>query len=66
MRYTVVEATSARELARKVQDLIDQGWEPQGGVSVATYALGVWWYFQALMLRAGERSPGGQPTGDQA
>lgn len=52
MRYTVVEAQSAGDLRRKVQELIDQGWEPLGGLSVATYAAGAWWYFQALVQRA--------------
>ena len=53
MRHKVVEADSPVELQRKVQELIDQGWEPLGGLSVATYGVGRWWYFQALVQRAG-------------
>jgi hypothetical protein len=52
MRYVVVEAQSADELQRKVQELIDLGWEPQGGLSVATYAAGAWWYYQAMVQRS--------------
>jgi hypothetical protein len=54
MKYVVVEAQSADELQHKVQALIDQGWEPQGGVSVATHSAGVWWYFQAMVQRRAE------------
>lgn len=52
MRYVVVEAQSAAQLQLKVQDLLDQGWELQGGVSVATYSMGSWWYFQAMVNRS--------------
>jgi hypothetical protein len=51
MSYHVVEAGSAAELQQKVQELIDAGWEPQGGLSVATYAAGAWWYYQAMIHR---------------
>jgi hypothetical protein len=49
MQYFVVEAQSAKSLQEQVQNLLDQGWEPHGGMSVATYAAGTWWYFQALI-----------------
>jgi hypothetical protein len=49
MEYTLVEAESAEELRRKVLALVEEGWEPQGGVSVATHGVGSWWYFQAMV-----------------
>jgi len=49
MTYHIVEAQSAAQLQEKVQELIDQGWQPQGGISVATYAAGTWWYYQAMV-----------------
>jgi hypothetical protein len=48
MKYLIVEATSARGLQEKVQQYIDEGWEPLGGLSVATYGAGAWWYYQAI------------------
>lgn len=53
MKYLVVEANSADELQRQVQQYIEQGWEPLGGLSVATYGAGTWWYYQAMILRPG-------------
>jgi hypothetical protein len=49
MTYHIVEAQSATQLQEKVQELIDQGWQPKGGISVATYAAGTWWYYQAMV-----------------
>lgn len=51
MRYIVVEAASAKELQETVQQNIDAGWEPLGGLSVATYGAGHWWYYQAMVYR---------------
>jgi len=51
MKYLVVEAASALVLQAKVQQYLDQGWEPLGGLSVATYGAGAWWYYQALIKR---------------
>jgi uncharacterized protein DUF1737 len=51
MKYLIAEANSARVLQEKVQQYIEQGWEPLGGVSVATYGAGTWWYYQALIKR---------------
>jgi Domain of unknown function (DUF1737) len=56
MKYRVVEAQSASELQKKVQKLIQDGWEPQGGLSVATYAAGAWWYYQAVVSRQRDTS----------
>jgi len=49
MRYLTVEATSAQVLQEKVQQHLDEGWEPLGGLSVAMYGAGAWWYYQALI-----------------
>ena len=49
MKYVVVDAQSAAELQKKVQALIDQGWEPLGGVSIAYAAVGSMWYAQAVV-----------------
>lgn len=51
MKYLIAEANSARDLQAKVQHYIEEGWEPLGGLSVATYAAGAWWYYQALIKR---------------
>lgn len=51
MKYLVVEASSAEGLQMKVQQYIFEGWEPQGGLSVATYGTGHWWYYQAMVKR---------------
>lgn len=48
MKYLIAEATSARALQEKVQQYLEQCWEPLGGLSVATYGAGAWWYYQAL------------------
>ena len=37
MTYKLVTATSPDDLVSKVNDWLNQGWELQGGVSVATY-----------------------------
>jgi hypothetical protein len=57
MRYRVVEAQSAQALQGKVQDFIDRGWEPLGGLAVGTYAAGAWWYYQALVKSAEGATP---------
>ena len=54
MKYIIAEANSARDLQAKVQQHIEQGWEPLGGLSVATYGAGMWWYYQALIKRENE------------
>lgn len=51
MHYMIAEASSAAELESKVNVLLQQGWELQGGLSVATYGAGQWWYYQALVRR---------------
>jgi hypothetical protein len=34
MQYTIIQALSDDELELKVNDYMDAGWKPQGGVSV--------------------------------
>jgi hypothetical protein len=57
MTYAIVEAQSAEDLQQKVQTLMDEGWEPQGGLSVGTYAAGVWWYYQAMVRYPTQQTP---------
>jgi hypothetical protein len=52
MKYMIAEATSAHDLQQKVQQYIENGGEPVGGLSVATYGVGAWWYYQALIKHA--------------
>jgi hypothetical protein len=52
MIYHVVETKDVRELERMVNALIAEGWLPSGGISVATYGAGNWWYYQAMVRRA--------------
>jgi len=54
MRYLVVEAQSADELQQKVQGHITAGWEPLGGIAVATHGALNWWYYQAMVMRSGQ------------
>jgi hypothetical protein len=54
LKYLIAEANSAPVLQEKVQEYLEQGWEPLGGVSVATYGAGTWWYYQALIKRESE------------
>jgi hypothetical protein len=51
MKYIILEADNINELIRKVQHWIDEGWEPQGGVSAASNSTLIWWYYQAMVLR---------------
>jgi hypothetical protein len=37
MNYQVITAYSPEKLAQKVDGLLDEGWEPQGGVSVSAW-----------------------------
>lgn len=51
MQYRLVEESSATSLEQTVNALIADGWIPTGGVAVATYGAGTWWYFQAMVRR---------------
>jgi len=58
VKYTILEGSSIEELAYKVREFIERGWEPQGGVSAASNQVMVWWFYQAMVLR--------DPTPDNA
>ena len=51
MQYTVVEEHNRDELIKKVNELIQQGWQPLGGIAVSTVApiLRNYMYCQALI-----------------
>jgi predicted SAM-dependent methyltransferase len=51
MEYTVVYAESIQELVRLVNDAVQAGWRPQGGVSVSMpdSAFAPWLYAQAMI-----------------
>jgi hypothetical protein len=53
MSYSIIEAQSIEELQSRVQELIEKGWEPAGGIAVATHGIMSWWYYQAMILRHG-------------
>lgn len=36
MRYILVHGTTGSELSFKVEEKVEEGWKPQGGVSVNT------------------------------
>ena len=51
MEYKIVEAHYAATLARLVNELISEGWEPQGGVAIAFDSSNNAVYTQALIRR---------------
>lgn len=53
VNYVTLEAPAPLELRKLVLELLDEGWEPQGGVCVVNSSAGgaTWWYFQAMILR---------------
>ena len=53
MRYTVVVEGSSSELAAAVQQKINEGWRPTGGVAlVPCVSPGMYWLAQAMTLEA--------------
>jgi Domain of unknown function (DUF1737) len=55
MRYHICEAKSARALQEEVTRLLAKGWRPVGGISAANSSnSGIWWYYQAMVLRQDE------------
>lgn len=48
MKYTILEASSGRQLSRLVNEFITDGWDIQGGVSV-TVDQGRQTYVQAMI-----------------
>jgi len=51
MKYYVVQETKFNKFQDKVNQLIAEGWKPQGGVYavIIALALGQWSYLQALI-----------------
>jgi hypothetical protein len=51
MQYTIVEDHNRENLIQKVNELIQQGWQPLGGVAVSTVApiLGNYIFCQAMI-----------------
>lgn len=49
-RYLVIERNSAPDLLTHVQQLLDEGWELQGGVSVALRSVSSPIYAQAMTI----------------
>ena len=50
MRYIVVSEKSLGEIISKVNELINDGWEPQGGICVQHLRWGCSRYYQAMIL----------------
>lgn len=51
MNYWICEASSREKLQAEVQDLLDKGWRPHGGLCVVqSHSTADWWYFQAMIL----------------
>ena len=52
MEYIVINAADLKELIVKVNDLIAQGWKPQGGISVSWFDCAgdlTAWHYQAMV-----------------
>ncbi|MBK8983124.1 MAG: DUF1737 domain-containing protein [Ignavibacteria bacterium] len=46
MEYTIVTASSNEELVKKVNEMLNQGWETEGGVAISQDGN----YHQAMIL----------------
>jgi len=58
VKYMIAQASSAKELEEKVTRLLEEGWEPLGGISISVsktqneeYAIWVEWWAQAMVIR---------------
>ena len=50
MNYQISEADSVDTLQRQVNQLIQEGWRPVGGVAVVqSQSSDKWWYYQAMI-----------------
>jgi len=55
--YRLCEAKTAKKLQRVVNGLLNAGWQPIGGASVAqSNDTAQWWYYQA-MIREEDAAP---------
>jgi hypothetical protein len=60
MNYRIVEAKDTEGLETEVNEMIQEGWTPLGGVCVVnsqanTYA---WWFYQAMTREGGPQRDG--------
>lgn len=49
MEYDVVYASSVEGLIKKVNQMITEGWQPQGGVTVSTQDDTEYYFYQAVV-----------------
>lgn len=49
MEYDVVYASSVEGLIKKVNQMIAEGWQPQGGVTVSTQDDTEYYFYQAVV-----------------
>ncbi len=57
MEYTLVEDSSPQDLEKEVNDLISEGWLPQGGIAISNSSDVDFTYCQA-MIRNNKESIG--------
>ena len=51
MSYWICEADGPVKLREQVNQYIEKGWRPLGGVAVVqSQATSTWWYYQAMIL----------------
>lgn len=50
MKYKIVEQSDRIRLEKRIQQLINEGWTPLGGVSMMGSGLSSTWYAQAMIL----------------
>jgi hypothetical protein len=51
MEYKVIEARAAQQLEQAVNEHIQEGWEPLGGVAVGFTDLANYWTYCQAMVR---------------
>ena len=54
MQYKICEGNGREQLEQQVNENIQKGWLPQGGISVVFVPglRGGWWYFQSMVRTA--------------
>jgi hypothetical protein len=48
MDYTIVKSESLAEFEEAVNDKLEEGWRPQGGLAVIYIGGNLWFFYQAL------------------
>jgi hypothetical protein len=51
MEYKVIEARTGQQLEEAVNEHIQEGWEPRGGVALGFNSLGNYWTYCQAMVR---------------